>query len=225
MRETVSTATIAENRLISRLIKLVLELDLDHRDFVIFGSGPLLAHGLRQGIRDLDVVARGETWRRASEHGVPSAGAISGAPMTLFWGGRIQFSPEWISPEWNPDDLIDGAEIIQGLPFAQLADVLAYKQTLGRRKDRPDIAALLDLLRPAGRTHGTPPHEPATNPRVPGSDPSEFLNSRKAGLDSFFCIPGREGAHDKGAVEGEIGRFRRHLVPVPAVAEPADRRG
>jgi transposase len=38
------------------------------------------------------------------------------------------------------------------------------------------------------------------------------------GYDSFFCAPGPEGAHEKGGVEGEIGRFRRrHLVPVPAV--------
>ena len=38
------------------------------------------------------------------------------------------------------------------------------------------------------------------------------------GFDSFFCIPGQRGAHEKGGVEGEIGRFRRrHLVPVPAV--------
>jgi transposase len=38
------------------------------------------------------------------------------------------------------------------------------------------------------------------------------------GFDSFFCIPGKEGAHEKGGVEGEIGRFRRtHLVPVPSV--------
>ena len=42
------------------------------------------------------------------------------------------------------------------------------------------------------------------------------------GFDSFFCVPGKEGAHEKGGVEGEIGRFRRrHLVPVPAVASLA----
>jgi transposase len=39
------------------------------------------------------------------------------------------------------------------------------------------------------------------------------------GFDSFFCIPGIDGAHEKGGVEGEVGRFRRrHLVPVPKVA-------
>ena len=38
------------------------------------------------------------------------------------------------------------------------------------------------------------------------------------GFDSFFCVPGIEGAHEKGGVEGEVGRFRRrHLVPLPKV--------
>jgi transposase len=39
------------------------------------------------------------------------------------------------------------------------------------------------------------------------------------GFDSFFCLPGKQGAHEKGGVEGEGGRFRRHhLVPIPVVA-------
>lgn len=40
------------------------------------------------------------------------------------------------------------------------------------------------------------------------------------GFDSFYCEPGIDGAHEKGGVEGEVGRFRRrHLVPVPRVAD------
>lgn len=43
------------------------------------------------------------------------------------------------------------------------------------------------------------------------------------GFDSFYCEPGVKGAHEKGGVEGEIGRFRRaHLVPVPKVASLAE---
>ena len=43
------------------------------------------------------------------------------------------------------------------------------------------------------------------------------------GFDSFYCRPGIEGAHEKGGVEGEVGRFRRqHLVPVPAVDSLAE---
>jgi transposase len=37
-------------------------------------------------------------------------------------------------------------------------------------------------------------------------------------IESFYCHPGIEGAHEKGGVEGQIGWFRRnHLVPVPQV--------
>jgi len=43
------------------------------------------------------------------------------------------------------------------------------------------------------------------------------------GFDAFYCHPGVEGAHEKGGVEGEGGRFRRnHLVPVPKVATMAE---
>ena len=42
------------------------------------------------------------------------------------------------------------------------------------------------------------------------------------GYDSFYCAPGIDGAHEKGGVEGEIGRFRRrHLTPVPHVGSLA----
>ena len=42
------------------------------------------------------------------------------------------------------------------------------------------------------------------------------------GFDSFFCEPGIAGAHEKGGVEGEIGRFRRrYLTPVPQAASLA----
>jgi transposase len=37
--------------------------------------------------------------------------------------------------------------------------------------------------------------------------------------ESAFTRPGKQGADEKGGVEGEVGRFRRsHLVPVPKVA-------
>jgi transposase len=40
---------------------------------------------------------------------------------------------------------------------------------------------------------------------------------------SAFTTPGIEGAHQKGGVEGEVGRHRRnHLVPVPRVADLAE---
>jgi hypothetical protein len=50
-----------------------------------------------------------------------------------------------------------------------------------------------------------------------------LLNSRKTGFEAFYCQPGPEGAHEKGGIEGEIGRFRRRwFVPVPKVASLAE---
>ncbi len=41
--------------------------------------------------------------------------------------------------------------------------------------------------------------------------------------ESAFTRRGREGAHEKGGVEGEVGRFRRrHFVPIPTVASLAE---
>lgn len=43
------------------------------------------------------------------------------------------------------------------------------------------------------------------------------------GFDAFYCEPGIKGAHEKGGVEGEIGRFRRNfLPPVPVVKSLAE---
>ncbi|MDP3972574.1 MAG: hypothetical protein Q8P61_06670 [Candidatus Nanopelagicales bacterium] len=42
-------------------------------------------------------------------------------------------------------------------------------------------------------------------------------------FEAFYCLPGIEGAHEKGGVEGEGGRFRRNrLVPVPKVVSLAE---
>jgi transposase len=43
------------------------------------------------------------------------------------------------------------------------------------------------------------------------------------GFDSSYCPPGETGAHEKGGIEGEVGRQRRHFfVPVPKAKSLAD---
>ena len=69
--------------------------------------------------------------------------------------------------------------------------------------------------------------KPAVSRVLKGRDREEterFIALRSHyGFDSFFCIPGKEGAHEKGGVEGEVGRFRRrHMVPAPKVGSILD---
>jgi transposase len=68
---------------------------------------------------------------------------------------------------------------------------------------------------------------PAVSKVLQGRDRKEnarWLSFRTwYGFDAFYCEPGIGGAHEKGGVEGEIGRFRRNfLVPVPRVRSLAD---
>ncbi|WP_425597516.1 IS21 family transposase [Streptomyces tendae] len=43
------------------------------------------------------------------------------------------------------------------------------------------------------------------------------------GIESFYCRPGIDGAHEKGGVEGQIGYFRRnHFTAVPEVSSLAE---
>lgn len=43
------------------------------------------------------------------------------------------------------------------------------------------------------------------------------------GFDSFYCLPGIDGAHEKGGIEGDVGRFRRNrLSPMPVVDSLAE---
>lgn len=62
-----------------------------------------------------------------------------------------------------------------------------------------------------------------------GSDRRRVENDRWVlfrshyGFDAFYCQPGIEGAHEKGGVEGEVGRFRRTwLSPMPEVGSLAE---
>jgi hypothetical protein len=136
----------SQNRTEHVLLRKLRRLDLDTEHFVIFGSAPLLVHGLRTDVRDLDVLARNGVWEEVEARGRRTFGRETGDPLRGFYGGRIQFSQRWISDDYDTDALIEQAEVVDGLRFARLEEVLRYKENLGRRKDRRDIDALRAYL-------------------------------------------------------------------------------
>jgi len=110
-------------------------LDLPGGDFVVFGSGPLLVRGWITDVSDLDVVARGAAWTRAQELG--TAEFLEEWDVSVVNIGRnITVGTRWAIGDVDTGALIDGAELVEGLPFANLAAVVAYKRIAGRRKDR-----------------------------------------------------------------------------------------
>jgi hypothetical protein len=120
------------------VLRRVKGLNLPPDDFLIYGSGPMLAHGLIETVSDVDLVARGAAWRLARR-----LGAVEDAP-----GGdrvvrleAVDIFDGWLGVELT--DLWGRREWLHDLPWASLGDVLEYKQRLNRPKD----ALHLQLLR------------------------------------------------------------------------------
>ena len=111
----------------------VSALGLPAGDYAVFGSGPLLAHGLVQNVNDVDVLARGAAWEAARGLGEVVDGEM-GDPVVRLGGGEVEIFGGWLG--MDADWIIDGAETVWGLPFARLGDVLAFKRLLRRPKDR-----------------------------------------------------------------------------------------
>jgi hypothetical protein len=60
-------------------------------------------------------------------------------------GGKIEVLGSWMG--WDIDALIAGAEWIDGLPFASLEAVLAWKRAYGRPKDLEHVRLIEGYLR------------------------------------------------------------------------------
>lgn len=124
------------------LIATLRSFNLDPDDYVIFGSTPLFASGICETLNDLDIVARGSAWRFAMKHGEPGTAEITGDSVRNFLSERIQFSQRWISARWDTDQLISSAITVDGIPCANLGNVVAYKRELDRPHDRDAIESM-----------------------------------------------------------------------------------
>ncbi len=128
------------------LIKKLLSLNLPTGDYVIFGSGPLYACGITKNLRDLDVIARGEAWKKALKLGKPQKLPLGNKAIRLF-NGKIEIINAWAPGKWDIDELIDTAEIIEGIRFVNLKAVLKWKKRMARPKDLKHIKMIEEYLR------------------------------------------------------------------------------
>ncbi|WP_033037170.1 hypothetical protein [Streptomyces monomycini] len=127
------------------LFRKLGSLNLRTADFVIAGSGPLLAHDIKPGIGDLDVVARGAAWKRAVSLAEPVPAPLGYVDHVLFFAGDVEVLNGWF--DYSVDELIEEADVICGLNFSPLKRVLEWKTRLAREKDHADIEAIHRYLR------------------------------------------------------------------------------
>ena len=130
---------------VTELFDQLAALDLAAGEYAVFGSGPLAIRGLINDPNDLDILCRGETWERIRRTGSVETQS-DGSKIVSFQDGQLTFGNTWAYGSFDIDDLIQSAEIIDGLPFVLMKHVVAYKEIRGNDRDQIH----LELIASAG---------------------------------------------------------------------------
>jgi hypothetical protein len=129
------------------IFRQVADLGLPLGQYVVFGGGPLAAHGIRP-TTDVDLFVTTTVYEQLKlagweEHDVPAPGegrylaqGIYGAACTWHYG---EYNPV-------PEELIAVADLIEGIPFAPLVEVVKWKKAYGRPKDLVDVTLIEEFL-------------------------------------------------------------------------------
>ncbi len=126
----------------NQLLSELKNLRLATGDYAVFGSGPLLVRGIIPESNDLDVICRGDAWDQVRQMGTLTHNKTYNVDIVSMHGEQLTFGTAWGIGEFNIDQLIDEAELIDGIPFVRLEHVVAYKRERGSDKDRWHIQAM-----------------------------------------------------------------------------------
>lgn len=122
----------------------VKKLNLPIGKFAIFGSGPMGAREIRE-CKDADIIVTADLFNNLKNN-LGWKIKINKYGDECLENGNIEIWKNWRPGEWNIEKLIDDAEIINGLPFVKLGEVLKWKKMMGRDKDIADIQLIKDYL-------------------------------------------------------------------------------
>ena len=121
------------------------QLNLPPKGYAVFGSGPLAIRGLIPLANDLDVLCREEVWNIVSQIGSVEYLPEYGVSVVVAADGALTFGTKWGIGNFDIDELIATAEIIDGLPFVRLEHVVGYKKIRSSEKDLLHLNALKKL--------------------------------------------------------------------------------
>lgn len=128
-------------------MKELKKLNLPSDQFAVMSSGVLAVRGLREA-RDLDLVVTRNLWSMLSSK-YPIEKHDKGYFISLdknieAVGGRLESQEkDFIQMEGQ----IRKADIIDGVRYVRLGDVIKFKKRLGRKKDYKDIEHINEYLK------------------------------------------------------------------------------
>lgn len=110
-------------------------LNLSSIQYVVFGSGPMGIRNMRE-IHDVDIFVTEELWKALSKkHKSKSDHSIQLTP-------NIEAIKTWFPGNWNVEELIAQADMIDDIRFVKLKRVYEWKKQRMAPKDKKDIEIL-----------------------------------------------------------------------------------
>jgi len=114
------------------------KLELPNDRFAVFGSGPMAIRGFHLN-HDIDIIVDTELWGELKNKHLKGK-----QDDHLQLTKNVEAYYNW--PNFDVDELIKEAEMIDGIRFVKLENVLEWKKTQGREKDMRHIKLIEDYL-------------------------------------------------------------------------------
>jgi hypothetical protein len=129
------------------LIEDIKNLDLPYGEYSVVGSAAMSVRGLREH-KDVDILVTKSLYEKLKEKGWNVKQVRLDFQVVEF--GIFEASPDMVTlSNYKPDiqTIINNSEIIDGIPFSNLQDVLDFKIAMGREKDLKDVELIKNFLK------------------------------------------------------------------------------
>ena len=116
--------------------------ELPKDQFAIYGSGPLDVRGIRKA-RDIDLIVTEKLFKELSKKYPVKKSTFAKVKIVV---DNIEIFKEW---QYNQDvnKLIKEADIINGIRYVQLKDVLDWKKARALPKDLRDVKLIEEYMK------------------------------------------------------------------------------
>jgi hypothetical protein len=117
-------------------------------EYIVVGSGPMAAREIRD-FKDVDILVSKKLYDELLKKGweVVEVEGVGGK-FKVLKKGIFEVNTSLWHGDYKPDtgELIKNAEIIYGVPFLPLQELIKFKTALGREKDLKDIELINNYL-------------------------------------------------------------------------------
>ncbi len=122
------------------IIAEVKKLKLPAGQYAVVGSGILDVKGIRKS-NDIDLLITQEIYDQLKAKGWKEERYPNTPREWVLFDGPFDVSTSWGVGDYIPDvsKIMNTAEVIDGVPFARIEEVLKWKQAARRPKDLKDI--------------------------------------------------------------------------------------